>query len=163
MSYESHQRVSWLAPAIERQAIDEAVAAAEIHLGDREFDTIAFTGMSGALFAPIVAYKLHKEIVAIRKPRDGSHSDYDTEGYLHASKYIIIDDFVSSGRTVKRIIKEMLKFAPAAQLVGIYTYYPAYTGMPLGWTPFESENLLGKYLADVKKEILDQSVSQAAL
>lgn len=68
------------------------------------FDAIAFSGMSGALIAPTLADLLGKELILVRKPSDNSHS-YDTvQGFRDGVSYIVVDDFISTGKTVKYII-----------------------------------------------------------
>lgn len=69
------------------------------------FDSVAFCGMSGALIAPEIAKKLNKELIMVRKSNKGHHSNYMVEGYYRSNKYIIVDDFIDSGKTVKRMKK----------------------------------------------------------
>lgn len=73
---------------------------------EEEFDAIAFSGMSGALYAIPVANALNKELLIVRK-KEGHHSGMKMEGYYSTSndaRYIIIDDFTDSGTTLVRII-----------------------------------------------------------
>lgn len=70
----------------------------------KTFDTVAFRGMSGALVAPLVAAKMKKHLIMVRKPGDGSHSQYTVEGNINSQAYIIIDDFISTGNTCRAII-----------------------------------------------------------
>ena len=77
-----------------------------------EFDAIAFRGLSGALIAPSVADQLGKKLIAIRKPDDGSHGT-SVEGETSETQYIILDDFVSSGSTVRAIIDAITSNARA--------------------------------------------------
>jgi hypothetical protein len=37
---------------------------------EQEYDSIAFSGLSGALLAPIVAQRMKKHLIAVRKPDD---------------------------------------------------------------------------------------------
>jgi hypothetical protein len=39
------------------------------------------------------------------------------------TKYVIIDDFVSSGETVKRIVEKMRRNAHGCECVGFYGYH----------------------------------------
>lgn len=67
------------------------------------FDHILVTGISGMLIGPTIALRLNKKLAIVRKnPKESSHSSNLVEGYPFG-KYIIIDDFVSSGETVLRI------------------------------------------------------------
>lgn len=93
------------------------------------FDVIAVTGSSGLLVGPVLADKLGKELILVRKPTENSHSSaqieftnklYDT----HKDKkirYFIIDDLVASGETVMNIVDAMDK-SGAFELTGLYCY-----------------------------------------
>jgi adenine/guanine phosphoribosyltransferase-like PRPP-binding protein len=75
-------------------------------LKDVEFDAIAFRGMSGCLFAAPLAYKMGKPMLMVRKP-GMSHTTMTVEGDKTARTYIIVDDFLDTGRTVQDIIKAL--------------------------------------------------------
>jgi adenine/guanine phosphoribosyltransferase-like PRPP-binding protein len=93
----------------------------EAKLAQHQFDAIAFRGLSGALVAPIVALHMDKTLLCIRK-EESSHSDSNVEGDIAARSYIILDDFVCSGSTVKAIQEAVTKVAPQAKCLGIYQY-----------------------------------------
>lgn len=95
----------------------QAILAQQV-LEDYEFDTIAFRGMSGALIAPILALNLQKELILVRKPADDSHSWFKVEGNKDAQRYVIVDDFESSGKTKRTIIEAVRTFAPDANYLG---------------------------------------------
>ena len=64
-----------------------------------KFDTVAFTGMSGALVAPQVADILDKQMLLVRKPRDKSHGTLIETAATYpppmaTPKILIIDDFL---------------------------------------------------------------------
>lgn len=73
----------------------------------KHFDAIACQGWSGALVAPVIALRLNKPLVIVRKQGDNGHSCYAIEGYLRTRSYIIVDDFCASGQTVRRIIDNL--------------------------------------------------------
>lgn len=75
--------------------------------GLSRFDRIAFSGMSGAMIAPAVACELGKTLVMVRKSSDKTHSSFKVEGELLRGNYVIIDDQISSGRTVRRIQQQI--------------------------------------------------------
>jgi hypothetical protein len=90
---------------------------------DQHFDAIAFSGMSGALIAPCVALRMNKEMIVVRKPtatgaRD-SHSDHWIEGDIAARNYIIVDDFIDSGRTRDYIRGKIRESNPEANFLGV--------------------------------------------
>lgn len=93
-----------------------------------EFDAIAFRGLSGALVTIPLAHILKKDIIVVRKPKDDEphHSWRMVEGLEPSGKRIIIvDDFVSTGRTIKAILEEIKKISSPGnpcKFVGILLY-----------------------------------------
>lgn len=92
------------------------------------FNTIAFRGISGALVAPVVAHALDKNLIVVRKETN-SHSFYKVEGEIYGARYIVIDDFVSSGSTILAIVEDIQALADKhiddghmPVLVGVYCY-----------------------------------------
>lgn len=85
-----------------------------------EFDAIAFTGTSGAALAYPVSAILNIPLICIRK--GNNHYGFPIEGCVSAKKYIIIDDFISAGNTMKKIIKTIKNEMPDAQPVAIFLY-----------------------------------------
>ena len=71
----------------------------------KRFSAIAFRGESGAALAYPLSAKLNIPIVCIRKARshgfrvEGSHRDI--------RKYVIIDDFMETGNTIRAILKSI--------------------------------------------------------
>lgn len=70
------------------------------------FDVIAFTGSSGAALAYPLSYKLKIPLICIRKDKS-SHFKEKIEGQFEFKNYIIVDDFISSGATIKKIMREI--------------------------------------------------------
>lgn len=67
---------------------------------------IACCGMSGMLIAPEVAGRLNKPLWIVRK-KENSHAYYKVEGKRLQVNYIIIDDQIASGNTIRYIIKNI--------------------------------------------------------
>jgi orotate phosphoribosyltransferase len=84
-----------------------------------EFDSIAFRGMSGALTGPALAVKMKVGMILVRKISDGSHSTQLVEGETSSRKYLIVDDFVDSGKTVCEIIHAIKEAHSKAKCIGI--------------------------------------------
>lgn len=111
------------------QSLDPTLLKKEIALAVKSvksltFRSIAFRGVSGALVAPIVAVRLKKGLIVVRK-RESQHSTYLVEGHrlIGPQKYIIIDDFPSTGDTIKEIMKEIkANHNQSAKCVGVYFY-----------------------------------------
>lgn len=83
-----------------------------------KFDSIAFTGMSGALIGPPVALALGKEVIMVRKKGHGSHSSYKVEGNYGSKRYIMVDDGRSTGGTEEHVIMSIRDAMPRAEYVG---------------------------------------------
>jgi adenine/guanine phosphoribosyltransferase-like PRPP-binding protein len=84
-----------------------------------QYDTLAFAGISGAVIGPVVAMKLKKECILVRKDGDKRNSSYEVSGYDDCDKYIIIDDFICSGDTAKMIQRKIHDALPGAKCLGI--------------------------------------------
>ena len=84
------------------------------------FDAIAFRGSSGAALAFPVANKLNVGLIHIRKNK--GHYGRCYEGVCGIESYIIIDDFICSGKTIKTIIKHVVANNMDAKLKGIFLY-----------------------------------------
>lgn len=108
---------------IQRELIAMLTEALQPHLD--KFDTFAFRGASGSLIAPVLAYLFNKKMVLIRKPysEEQSHSTALAEGHENVSSYMIVDDFLSSGATVKAICEGMRQHKPDAQCYGMLSYH----------------------------------------
>lgn len=94
-----------------------------------EFDSIACCGVSGLMVVPQIAELLNKHIVIIRKPDTKSYSDFHIEG-VTPFRYIIVDDLVCSGATIRLINNTIYEDCPRAKCIGVYCYMPeecAYT------------------------------------
>ncbi len=82
---------------------------------------LVFTGLSGQLIGIPLAHTTNRPFAIVRQV-PSYHSCLKVEGYIHVSQYIIIDDFIESGKTIKTIIKEMTKASPKAKCIGILLY-----------------------------------------
>lgn len=104
----------------ERQKhVDKTLRALERH----EFDAIAFTGISGAMIAPIVAYLMNRQLICVRKPQDSKHASHTVEGPLLPCRYVIVDDGRSSGKTVNDIEQAIAESLNRKhECVGVYFY-----------------------------------------
>ncbi len=103
-----------------------------------EFNSIACCGISGSILAGAIAAKLGVDVVVVRKPNDsngqigGSHSSWRVEGRYGNVQYIIIDDFIDSGGTIRYIIDEIkrennkFKNNSISCCKGVVLYNPSY-------------------------------------
>lgn len=97
-------------------------ASKDIRTWGRDFQAIAFTGVSGAAIAFPLGRALRKSLICVRKEGARSHSEHDVEGDVNASTYIIVDDFVETGSTVKTIQARIAEAGGNGVCVGLYTY-----------------------------------------
>ncbi len=90
-----------------------------------EFDTIACCGISGLLVVPQIAELLNKHILIVRK-NEKCYSEFRMEG-VAPFRYVVVDDLICSGSTIKRIKNTIKEDHPRARCVGVYCYMPEET------------------------------------
>jgi orotate phosphoribosyltransferase len=75
------------------------------------FQAIAVRGFSSSFVSAPIAAELKKNLIIVRKSSKGHHSNTRVEGYQSPKskrlKYIIVDDFISTGKTIATIIKDV--------------------------------------------------------
>lgn len=87
------------------------------------FEAIAFTGSSGAGLAYPLSYLLKVPLIHVRKKNSSPNYRKVIEGTVSADSYIIVDDFISSGQTVKRILREIAKhLGSSVKPIAIFLY-----------------------------------------
>ena len=86
------------------------------------FDSIACCGVSGLMVVPQVAELLNKHIIIVRKG-EKCYSEFRTEG-VAPFRYIILDDLICSGSTVRYIKKVLKDEYSRSSCVGVYCYLP---------------------------------------
>jgi orotate phosphoribosyltransferase len=87
------------------------------------FDSIACCGVSGLMVVPQIAELLNKNIVVVRKG-ERCYSEFRTEG-VAPFRYIILDDLICSGSTVKHIKRVLKDEYSRSSCVGVYCYLPS--------------------------------------
>lgn len=106
-----------------------------------KFDTIAFTGISGAPLAFSASAALNTNTMYIRKPGENSHGHQVECNSLNGEirRYIIVDDFIDSGETCRSIHKAIKKTAynrgertPTCAAVFLYDPYARPTTITIG-------------------------------
>lgn len=86
------------------------------------FDSIACCGVSGLMVVPQIAEILNKNIVVVRKG-EKCYSEFRTEGAA-PFQYIILDDLICSGSTVKHIKRVIKDEYSRSHCAGVYCYLP---------------------------------------
>lgn len=107
--------------------LKEAVSAAQetFERIGLEFDSVICRGNSGLLFASAFGMMAEKNILINRKRTDNSHSDNVIEGETSGvRRVLIVDDFISSGETVREIFSAMKRILDMdkVEVVGVYLY-----------------------------------------
>jgi len=87
---------------------------------EKDFDSIACCGVSGLMVVPQIAEILNKNIIIVRKD-ERRYSEFYLEG-VSPSRYVIVDDLICSGLTIKRIINSIEEDTPRAKCIGVYFY-----------------------------------------
>ncbi len=109
----------YLQNAIENFVNTVSMAARQIKKSGIKFDAIAVTGYSAATIGSAVAFALGKKIIVVRKESENRHSQNKVEGEREQT-YIFVDDFVSSGATLDRVIENAGLIN--CHCVGMYSY-----------------------------------------
>lgn len=104
--------------------IDKTTEAITDRRWAQEAEAIVFSGYSGAMVGGAVCAATGQYPVIVRKANDegGDHGrDHGDkiEGAGGTYSYIILDDFIASGRTMRRIYEEMKTYRPDARCVGV--------------------------------------------
>ena len=91
------------------ELLKEIVAESVEQLSTLDFDTLAFIGLSGATVAPIIAHQMGKELLMVRKNggQDNSNSSQWIEGNVGAKRVVIVDDLISSGKTMSQMMRAL--------------------------------------------------------
>jgi hypoxanthine phosphoribosyltransferase len=96
---------------------------------------LVFRGWSGGLIVPILAFQfdnLHP--IVVRKNNETKHTSDKLEGELSLDAYIVIDDFVSSGETLRELKQTAQQEFKAAVQKSRTSKVPEYLGIWL-WKP----------------------------
>lgn len=98
-------------------------AVCELRKISNDFDSIACTGISGLIVVPQIAELLNKNIIIIRKDIEKRYSEFQIEG-VTPFRYIIVDDLICSGQTVRHIKDTLKSECPRSHCMGVYCYMP---------------------------------------
>lgn len=91
-------------------------------LEGRDFDTLVGTGFSGAVVVPALALALGKGFVLVRKESDDSHHGRGRLLGTLGSRWVFVDDFISSGSTRDRVMAKINDCSVDTVNVGAYLY-----------------------------------------
>lgn len=110
-----------------QKSVSKSITIAERLKKEEGFDTIAFSGMSGAAMAFLLSHWMNVPLLCVRKKTDTSHFVSSSRKFLEGNardvqKYLIVDDFISSGATVQYIIDTIQENKYDAKCVGMLMY-----------------------------------------
>lgn len=144
----------WHEPVI--HDLNHQVSKAISALNTIRFETIAFSGLSGALLAPIVANAMKKSIVAVRKENERTASSAPAVGVIDGD-FVIIDDLIDSARTFNRICLTLSRF----KCLAIYTYYDKRSKAERVGVPHLFYDEEGKFVYSNPPEVPDEVVNDS--
>ncbi len=101
-------------------------AVCDLRKISNDFDSIACCGVSGLMVVPQIAELLDKNILIVRK-NEKRYSEFRTEG-IAPLRYVVIDDLICSGKTIKHIQNTIKEEYPRARALGVYCYLPEECG-----------------------------------
>lgn len=94
-----------------------------------KFDAVAFCGSSGAAIAFHLGIKYKIPLIYVRKKNEECHGRpvECNETHNQINRYLVVDDFIDSGKTIQHIVDSIKKYARAtnaypAKPVGIFCY-----------------------------------------
>jgi orotate phosphoribosyltransferase len=97
----------YLAKLFTPTGLKEIVRLTKKNLAGVEFDSIAITGASGMIAGGMLSAAIKKPLVLVRKETDNSHSSYKVEGPRKIGRYVIFDDTIADGHTVRKVVKAL--------------------------------------------------------
>lgn len=151
----SYYHSKWAGSPRSLQNVARKVTKA-IRESDVQFDAIACRGVSGIVVASAVASRLAKQLIVVRKPDVKSHADVTAEGRpLSDYTYIVIDDFICSGATIRETMKTLLtdeKFQSHGygRCVGVFLYSDFVRDRNDGWF---DQSVVRRWEEGVKEKI----------
>jgi adenine/guanine phosphoribosyltransferase-like PRPP-binding protein len=126
---------SWIKPSVNPDVLLVAAKhlSRRIKLDRRKLDIncIAVTGVSGMVMGGAVSILTGLPLVIVRKESQSDrHSCHDIEyiDSLWVFNYCIIDDLISSGKTIRRIASMINRAVGDSSLKKIYLYQSSYKG-----------------------------------
>ena len=100
------------------ETTEKTIAKAREIFAKTPFDAFAFRGSSGAAMAFSLSITLQIPCIYIRKPGEQSHGNPIEGPNNEVKTYLIIDDFIERGATIRHILTSLAR----AQCVGALLY-----------------------------------------
>ncbi len=93
-----------------------------------EFDSLVLRGTSGLVVGVPLSVKVKKPFGVVFK--EGGHTRKGFKGPIEPGKFIIVDDFIETGKTIQTILDDEYLTERDASCVGILLYRPRYSQKP---------------------------------
>lgn len=92
---------------------------------DTGAEAIAVQGKSGIAMAFAVSMLIDIPIIVVRKPSEGSHGREVEGPNINIRRYLILDDLVATGSTVRRVVDRLSEYsAYNLECAGVVVYLP---------------------------------------
>lgn len=95
---------SYLENIFDRGIFEKRLRQAKKLLANEDFDGLLVRGTSGVVFGSVLAHRLKKRLVVVRKKDDGSHSSNNVENIAKGDKLVFVDDLIASGSTLRQCV-----------------------------------------------------------
>lgn len=132
-----------LCPVQRRPLVERACKAVKKLIVQQPLGSCALAakGMSGIPLASMVAYELGLGLIYVRAEGEHSERNYESSGGWHSQLheydyFVIVDDLVASGKTVKGIVAEAEKYAN--RCIGLVLYTQELAEYQLDWFNFRN-------------------------
>ena len=101
--------------------LDALAEALRVIVTDNQVDTLVGSGLSGTLVVPSLARACDVPFWAIVRKEKTTHTSRLVEGAI-GDRWLFVDDFISSGDTLRRTRNEVNYVADGSVLVGTFVY-----------------------------------------
>jgi adenine/guanine phosphoribosyltransferase-like PRPP-binding protein len=111
---------SYMGRVFDPQELSDTVKLCKKALQKVEFDSFVFRGTSGLVVGAPLALQCKKPFGVVHKP--GGHSDKGYKGFRKPGRYVIVDDFIESGATMRKILRDKVLKERGGKCVAILLY-----------------------------------------
>jgi adenine/guanine phosphoribosyltransferase-like PRPP-binding protein len=120
----------YLSPLFNPTVLRRVVANCSKTVKQLKPDAIVCRGLSGISIAFAVSIATGVPVAVVRK-KDGNHSTFDVEGVINFKSYVVIDDLVDSGKTLKKIRQQVKSKEKDSNCIGVLLYNTKASWRPL--------------------------------
>jgi adenine/guanine phosphoribosyltransferase-like PRPP-binding protein len=112
---------SYMGRVFDPEELSKTVKLCKKALRKVEFDSFVFRGTSGLVVGAPLALTCKKPLGVVHKP--GGHSKKGYKGLRKPGRYVIVDDFIESGATMRKILKDPVLKERGGKCVAILLYW----------------------------------------